>query len=175
MVCLGFKPMGCRMVGADETMELWRLPFLGEILSKHSQSDIHRSLEDSGSCLVIVHYNREKVALITFCLSESFQFGMPNISPQATLLSLSLSLGGGSSSPWTNKKQQEQEQALQIEMFFSNMGQSRPPSRLFSSFSYSNDNFKNINWKQCRRVCLGFEPGPQDGKRRRNHEAMVAS
>ena len=90
MVCLGFKPMGCRMVGADETMELWRLPFLGEILSKHSQSDIHRSLEDSGSCLVIVHYNREKVALITFCLSESFQFGMPNISPSGYSLSLSL-------------------------------------------------------------------------------------
>ena len=54
-----------------------------------------------------------------------------------------------------------------------NMGQSRPLSRLFSSFSHSNinSNFNNKNWM----VCLGFQPRPLDVERRRNHGAMAAT
>ena len=44
---------------------------------------------------------------------------------------------------------------------------------LFSSFS--NYNFNNTNWKKHRWCAWDSNPGPQDGRRRRNHGAMAAT
>ena len=44
---------------------------------------------------------------------------------------------------------------------------------LFSFFSYSNNNFNNINWRKHRWCAWVSNPGPQDG--RRNHGAMAAA
>ena len=56
------------------------------------------------------------------------------------------------------------------------MGQSRPLFVLFSSFSHSNNkhryNFNSTNG--IKMVCRDSNPGPKDGRRRRNHGAMVA-
>ena len=59
-------------------------------------------------------------------------------------------------------------------MFFlkKNMDQSRPLFCLFSSFSHH----KSItNWKKRRWSAWDSNPGPQNGRRRRNHRAMAAT
>ena len=43
---------------------------------------------------------------------------------------------------------------------------------LFSSCSHYN--FNITNWKKCRWCARDLNPGPQDGRRRRNHGAMAA-
>ena len=60
-----------------------------------------------------------------------------------------------------------------FQTFFKKMGQSWP---LFVYFSFfSGYNFNNTNWKKCRWCAWDSNPGPQDGRRRRNHGAMVAT
>ena len=54
--------------------------------------------------------------------------------------------------------------------FFKKMGQSRPLFCLFSFFSRYNF---NTNWKKHRWCAWDSNPGPQDGRRRRNHGAML--
>ena len=44
---------------------------------------------------------------------------------------------------------------------------------LFLFFSNSNNNFNNTNWKKCRWCAWDLNPGPQDGRRRRNHGACL--
>ena len=44
---------------------------------------------------------------------------------------------------------------------------------LFSLFSQSN--FNNKNWKKCRSCARDLNPGPQEGRCRRNHGAMAAT
>ena len=44
---------------------------------------------------------------------------------------------------------------------------------LFSSFSHYN--FNNTNWKKHSWCAWDSNPGPQDGRRRRNHGAMAAT
>ena len=46
---------------------------------------------------------------------------------------------------------------------------------LFSFFSYSNNNFNNVNWRKRRWCAWDSNPGPQDGRQRRNHGAMAAA
>ena len=46
---------------------------------------------------------------------------------------------------------------------------------LFSFFSNSNNNFNNTNWKKRRWCAWDSNPGPQEGRQRRNHGAMAAS
>ena len=53
------------------------------------------------------------------------------------------------------------------------MGQSRP---LFVySHPFSHYNFNNTNWEMCWWCAWDLNPGPQDGRRRRNHGAMAAA
>ena len=52
------------------------------------------------------------------------------------------------------------------------MGQSRPLFVLFSFFSHYNF---NTNWKKHRWCAWDSNPGPQDGRCRRNHRAMAAT
>ena len=52
------------------------------------------------------------------------------------------------------------------------MGHSRPLFCLFSLFSRNNF---NTNWKKLRWCAWDSNPGPQDGRRRRNHGAMAAT
>ena len=53
------------------------------------------------------------------------------------------------------------------------MGQSRP---LFVySHPFSHYNFNNTNWEMCWWCAWDLNPGPQDGRRRRDHGAMAAT
>ena len=60
--------------------------------------------------------------------------------------------------------------ALIMLFFFKKMGQ----SRLFCFFSFFSCYNFNTNWKKLRWCAWDSNPGPQDGRRRRNHRAMAA-
>ena len=48
------------------------------------------------------------------------------------------------------------------------------PASFCLFLSFSRYNF-NTNWKKCRWCAWDLNPGPQDGRRRRNHWAMAAT